>query len=97
VELVRFSPRRLLAVGSVSLTVASVLLVGALFSIGVPIFDLIELKTYDLRVRSRGLLQPSPSVTMAVIDEKSLDAEGRWPWPRSKPAALVDRLSRDGA
>jgi adenylate cyclase len=34
---------------------------------------------------------------MAVIDEKSLEAEGRWPWPRSKLAALVDILSRDGA
>jgi adenylate cyclase len=34
---------------------------------------------------------------MAVIDEKSLEAEGRWPWPRSKVAALVDILSRDGA
>jgi CHASE2 domain-containing sensor protein len=32
-----------------------------------------------------------------LIDEKSLNAEGRWPWPRSKLAALVDILSRDGA
>lgn len=91
----RFSPRRLLAVGPVSLTVASVALVGALFSIGVPIFDLIELKTYDLRVRSRGDLRPSPAVALAVIDEKSLDTEGRWPWPKSE--ALVDRLLWEGA
>ena len=34
---------------------------------------------------------------MAVIDEESLDAEGRWPWPRSKIAALITALSRDGA
>ena len=32
-----------------------------------------------------------------MIDEKSLATEGRWPWPRSKLAALVDMLSRDGA
>jgi adenylate cyclase len=32
-----------------------------------------------------------------MIDEKSLDTEGRWPWPRSKIASLVDTLSRDGA
>ena len=68
-----------------------------LFVSGIPIFDLIELKTYDLRFFSRGSLQPSPAVVMAVIDEKSLDAEGRWPWPRSKIAALVDILSQDGA
>ncbi|HEX3034426.1 MAG TPA: CHASE2 domain-containing protein [Thermodesulfobacteriota bacterium] len=58
---------------------------------------MIELKTYDLRFISRGHLQPSPAVVMALIDEKSLDMEGRWPWPRSKIAALVDILSQDGA
>ena len=63
----------------------------------VPIFDLIELKTYDLRFLSRGQVQPSPAVVLALIDEKSLDIEGRWPWPRSKLAALVDNLSHDGA
>jgi adenylate cyclase len=34
---------------------------------------------------------------LALVDEKSLDTEGRWPWPRSKIAALVDLLSQDGA
>jgi len=34
---------------------------------------------------------------LAVIDEKSLDSEGRWPWSRSKIANLVSILSRDGA
>jgi adenylate cyclase len=58
---------------------------------------MIELKTYDLRFLSRGHLPPTPAVVMALIDEKSLDTEGRWPWPRSKMAALVDILSRDGA
>ena len=93
----RFSPRRWLALGSAPLTVGGILLVLALYAVGVPLLDLMELKSYDLRVRSRGNLQPSPSVVLAVIDEKSLDAEGRWPWPRSKLAALVDVLARDGA
>lgn len=43
----RFSPRRRPAVGPVSLRVASVALVGALFSIGVPIFDLISRRFLD--------------------------------------------------
>jgi adenylate cyclase len=34
---------------------------------------------------------------MALIDEKSLDTEGRWPWPRSKIGTLVEILSQDGA
>jgi len=79
------------------LTLGSILLVVILFVSGTPILDLIELKTYDLRFLSRGQLQPSPAVVMAVIDEKSLNMEGRWPWPRSKLAALVDMLSHDGA
>ena len=34
---------------------------------------------------------------LATIDEKSLDEIGKWPWPRSKIAALIDRLSEEGA
>ncbi|MGD8878307.1 MAG: CHASE2 domain-containing protein, partial [Syntrophobacterales bacterium] len=58
---------------------------------------MIELKTYDLRFLSRGQIEPTPVVVMALIDEKSLDTEGRWPWPRSKIASLVDILSEDEA
>jgi adenylate cyclase len=69
----------------------------ALFVIGVPFLDLMELKTYDLRFLSKHADRTSATVVMAVIDEKSLDTEGRWPWPRSKIAKLIDLLSRDGA
>lgn len=89
--------RSLFSVNPSSLTLCNIVLVIILFLIGLPILDLIELKTYDLRFKSRDTLKPSPSVVMAVIDEKSLDREGRWPWPRSKLAHLVDILSRDGA
>ncbi|MDP4978716.1 MAG: adenylate/guanylate cyclase domain-containing protein [Desulfobacterales bacterium] len=80
-----------------SITLSVIFLVAMLFLSGNPILDLIELKTYDLRFRSRGQLNPSTPVVMALIDEKSLDAEGRWPWPRSKIARLVNLLSQDGA
>jgi adenylate cyclase len=79
-----------------SITFTVIFLVAMLFLSGNPILDLIELKTYDLRFRSRGQLNPSTPVVMALIDEKSLDAEGRWPWPRSKIARLVNLLSQDG-
>lgn len=93
----RLSPRSMFSIRPASITVAIILLVVALFLTGTPILDMIELKTYDLRLRSRGRLEPSPAVVLAVIDEKSLETEGRWPWPRSRLAALVDTLSRDGA
>jgi adenylate cyclase len=88
---------RLLVVNPVTLAVVTILLVATLSLWGVPILDLIELRTYDMRLRSRGSVPTSPSVVLAMVDEKSLDAEGRWPWPRSKLAALVDQLSADGA
>jgi adenylate cyclase len=79
------------------ITLGSILLTAILFLIGLPLLDLIELKTYDLRFRSREHRAPSQNVVLAVIDEKSLDTEGRWPWPRSKIADLVNFLSQDGA
>src|SRR5262245_60097737 len=89
--------RSLFSFNPASLTLVTILLVVTLFFSGPPIFDLIELKTYDLRFLSRGHVQPSPVVVLALIDEKSLLTEGRWPWPRSKFATLVDILSHDGA
>ena len=89
--------KSLLSLNPFSITALGLLLVIILFLIGIPILDLIELKTYDLRFRSRGVLEPTPEVVLAVIDEKSLDQEGKWPWPRSKIAQLVNILSEDGA
>jgi len=79
------------------LTVATTLLMVGLFFLHLPLLDLIELRTFDLRFLSRGAVAPSPAVVLAMVDEKSLDTEGRWPWPRAKLARLVDALSRDGA
>jgi adenylate cyclase len=93
----KFKFTSLFWINPVSLTCCIILCVIMLLLSGAPILDLIELKTFDLRFLSRGPLPPSPAVAMALIDEKSLDTEGRWPWPRSKLATLVDLLSQDGA
>jgi len=89
--------KSLFSLNPTSITFCTTLLVVILFLIGIPILDMIELKTYDLRFLSRGAIKPSSQVVMAVIDEKSLDSEGRWPWPRSRIADLVNALSADGA
>jgi adenylate cyclase len=67
------------------------------YLIHVPFLDVMELKTVDLRLLARGEISPGPEVVMAVIDEKSLDREGKWIWPRTKIADLIDRISRAGA
>lgn len=63
----------------------------------IPFLDLMELKTVDLRLVARGEKSPGSEVVLAVIDEKSLDIEGKWIWPRKKIADLIDRLSEAGA
>ncbi len=80
-----------------TLTAVTIGVAVALFALEPPFLEKIELNWVDLRFRARGPLPPGQAVVVAAIDEKSLAAEGRWPWPRSRVAALVDRLSRDGA
>jgi len=67
------------------------------YAYGIPFLDLVELKTIDLRFQARGTLSPNPEVLLAVIDEKSLEEQGKWVWPRSKIADLVTKLSKAGA
>jgi len=89
--------KHFLSVNSFSITSVIILLVAILFIKSIPILDLIELKTFDLRFKWRANKTPSSAVVTAVIDEKSLEAEGRWPWPRSKMARLINKLSDGGA
>jgi len=46
---------------------------------------------YDAMMRMRPALQSD--VVIVAIDETSLGAVGRWPWPRSVHAGLIDRLA----
>ena len=47
---------------------------------------------YDLRLRLTMPNTPDDRIVIVEVDEKSLAAEGRWPWPRDKVARLVDQL-----
>lgn len=54
---------------------------------------------YDLQLRTYIMtknLKPHEAVAIIDIDDKSLKAEGRWPWPRNKVAELVDKLHEQG-
>lgn len=69
----------------------------AAYRVHIPFLDMIELKTIDMRLLARGEIPPEPAVVLAVIDEKSLDHEGKWIWPRKKIADLIHRISEAGA
>lgn len=83
-------PTRLLGLG---ITV----LVTLLYFVGNPLLDVIELKTYDMRLLSLPKEPPRDEVSIAAIDEKSLARLGRWPWSRDTVARIVERLDRLGA
>ncbi|MBW2635572.1 MAG: CHASE2 domain-containing protein, partial [Deltaproteobacteria bacterium] len=85
---------------SLNPTILSIFLIvigSLLYLVEVPFLELMELKTVDLRFTSREKTPHNSQVVLAVIDEKSVDKEGKWVWPRSKIAALVNRLSEAGA
>jgi len=53
--------------------------------------QLIELKTYDLRMQLRGSRLPSKDIAIVAVDEKSLGSPllGRWPWSRARIADII--------
>jgi adenylate cyclase len=90
--------KTLFSINPFSITIYLTLLIVFIFIFIEPsLLEIVELKTLDLRFKSRGTMKPHDAVVLAVIDEKSLNEEGRWPWPRSKIARLIDYLSNDGA
>ena len=91
-----------LSFNPVSISTFIILFVVIILTNGIEIFTLFELKTYDQRLKWREekihrMDKISGTVVAAVIDEKSLDREGMWPWPRQKMATLIEKLSDDGA
>ena len=89
--------KRLFRINAATITVCIIVLGVVAYLWGVPFLDLMELKTLDLRFLSRGPVAPGPEVVLAVVDEKSLQEQGKWIWPRSKFAQLVRILSESGA
>lgn len=61
------------------------------------LLDTVHTKSIDLRMRLRGTRQPQTPLAVVGIDERSLQAEGRWPWSRDKIARIIDELFKHGA
>jgi len=59
-----------------------------------------EALAYDIQLRTKILTHRhkiQTPIAIVDIDDKSLAAEGRWPWPRAKLADLIGRLQQEGA
>ncbi|MEP7154139.1 MAG: adenylate/guanylate cyclase domain-containing protein [Betaproteobacteria bacterium] len=66
----------------------------AYFSKGssVTLLQRMELQSYDIRLRATTPDKIDPRVVIIDIDEKSLAAEGRWPWSRDKLSQLLVQM-----
>lgn len=71
--------------------------VALLFFLPLDFFEIAQSKLYDFSLRIRGPIPAPKSVAIVAIDDRSVAQIGRWPWPRTKVAELIDRLSKAGA
>lgn len=67
-----------------------------IYGMGIPFFQTMELKAYDLHFYTRGKVSHGREVAIVTIDEKSVRSIGRWPWPRTVIADLVEKLDKYG-
>ncbi len=89
----RLKRQRVTYLIGLGITIIFVLLALARF---VP-FERLEMLLYDLRYQLRGKSQAPPEIVIVGIDDRSLQAIGRWPWDRDKMADLINRLNSMGA
>src|SRR5207244_650923 len=62
------------------------------------IVDGLNYLMYDVHLRAHfhDFALPTP-IVIVDVDEKSLSAAGKWPWPRDKVALLIKKLKEKGA
>jgi adenylate cyclase len=89
--------KKILSVTPLKIAALVILIALVLFFIDAPFLRFMELKALDLRMVSRGEMPSGGETVIVVIDEKSLSELGRWPWPRTTIAKLVDALKGYGA
>ncbi|MBI3398939.1 MAG: CHASE2 domain-containing protein [Deltaproteobacteria bacterium] len=59
--------------------------------------ETIELKSYDLRMRLFPPAKPFSEIAIVAIDDESIAKLGRWPWPRTRIAEVIKKVSQAGA
>ncbi len=77
---------------SLSLALVIFFIASELGKIDIPFFQQLERQAYDTRLKLTLPKSIDPRIVIIDIDEKSLVAEGRWPWNRDKMALLTQQL-----
>jgi len=89
--------KKILSISPLKIAIFVIFIALIMFFIDVRFLRFMELKALDLRMFYRGKMPPGGQTVIAAIDEKSLSELGRWPWPRTTLARLVDKLKECGA
>ncbi len=79
-----------------ALTAVGVLVIVGLLHAGSDLIGSLERRFYD-HASTASARQPGDRITIVAIDDASINAIGRWPWPREVHAELIDRLGAAGA
>jgi len=82
--------------GLALISAALVVLVFAVFADNSVIRGL-ETASLDLRFRLRGVRPPGPEVAVILVDDRSLESLGRWPFSRTLFARALAMLDHAGA
>jgi adenylate cyclase len=77
---------------AIGLALVACLLVDAAGWVEIRALTQLELWAYDARVRLFLPRTRDPRIVIVDIDEKSLSAEGHWPWQRDKLALMLHQL-----
>ena len=75
-----------------SLVLVLPLLLNAFNILNLSVVQRLEDYSYDLRLQLTMPNTPDQRIVIVDIDEKSLQEQGHWPWPRNRLAHLVDLL-----
>ncbi len=60
---------------------------------GIDFLDTVELKLYDIRMNLRSMPEGSGEIILVDIDNDSIEKLGRWPWPRSRIAEGIAKIT----
>ena len=90
-KFIGYCRRHALRIG-ISLMMVVLLLLNAKGVFQLNFMERLENYTYDLRLLANMPGGVDPRIVIVDIDEKSLQEQGQWPWPRNRLAQLVDLL-----
>jgi eukaryotic-like serine/threonine-protein kinase len=61
-----------------------------------PLIEKLEFANYDFALNQLAR-EPEQNIAVIAIDDQSIENLGRWPWPRSLQAEMIEKLAQGGA